>query len=751
MQPLAAGGGRLAEIGQPSRPAVTATSISLLWTRSSLSARILIGLGLGIVTGLFLGELAQPLELLSSAYIRLMQMTVVPYMAVALIVGLGQLTLDQARLLASRGLLLLVLFWGIAFVTLFLMPMSLPDLQAASFYSSALIEPKTPFDFVGLYIPANPFHALANNVVPAVVFFSATIGIALIGIENKAALMSGLQTFLEALTRVAKFIVNLTPLGVFAIAAVTAGTMTFEEFARLQAYFVIFVVAALLLAFWILPGLVAAVTPFRYKDVLRVSKDALLTAFLTQNLFIVVPILVECSNALLEQYRARTQDSDKLVDIIIPVTFNFPSVGKLLTLLFIPFTAWMAGSALEPFDYPRLFLVGLASYFAKAQTALPFLMDQFEIPQDLFQLYIPTSIVTGKFDTLVSAVNLMAFSLIGVAALSGSLVFKPARILHYLVVSALALSLGVVATGGLLRMTIDTDFKKGEELLHMRLAEQPLPMRVHRSDSGNPQASAQAGMSGIRQIKQRGRLRVGYVPSRYPFSFFNSADELVGFDVEIANQLARDLGVELEFVPITWGEMGNKLDARVIDLVPTVPYLPALLELVEYSDPVMTATAGFLVKDSRRHDFATLDALKKQRKLRAGIAANPEFVETQLRAWLPDVDLELVQLNSPGDFFASDSQALDALISTAEIGTAFTLLHPEYALVVPEPILWRLPLGFAVAKGNRELSEYLDGWVLGHQQRGSFQRAYNHWILGEGAKRKTPRWSVVRDILHWVD
>jgi ABC-type amino acid transport substrate-binding protein len=465
----------------------------------------------------------------------------------------------------------------------------------------------------------------------------------------------------------------------------------------------------------------------------------------------VVPILVERSRSLLEQYRARTPDSDKLVDIIIPVTFNFPSVGKLLTLLFIPFTAWMAGSALESYDYPKLFLVGLASYFAKAQTALPFLMDQFEIPQDLFQLYIPTSIVTGKFDTLVSAVNLLAFSLIGVAALSGSLVFNPTRILRYLVISVLALFLGVAATGSLLTLTIDTDLKKGEELLDMRLAEPPVAMRVHRSDPGTLRTSAQAGMPGIRHIKQRGRLRVGYVPSRYPYSFFNSAGELVGFDVEITNQLARDLGVELEFVPLTWGEMGNKLDARVIDLVPTVPYLPALLELVEYSDPVMTATAGFLVKDSRRHDFATLDALQAQRKLRAGIAADPEFVETQLRAWLPAVEFELVQLNSPDEFFAANKQDLDALITSAEIGTAFTLLHPEYALVVPEPTLWHLPLGFAAAKGNRELSKYLDGWVLGHQQRGTFQRAHKHWILGEGAKIKTPRWSVVRDILHWVD
>jgi Na+/H+-dicarboxylate symporter len=192
-----------------------------------------------------------------------MQMTVVPYMAVAIIVGLGQLTLSQAKLLAARGLVILLIFWAIAFVVLFLMPLSFPELHAASFFSKTLIEPKRTFDFVGLYIPSNPFHALANNVVPAVVFFSATLGIALIGVENKTHLMSSLQAFLDGLTRVAKFIVNLTPFGVFAIGAVMAGTMPIEQIARVPVYLITFIVAALLLTFWILPGLIAAVTPFR--------------------------------------------------------------------------------------------------------------------------------------------------------------------------------------------------------------------------------------------------------------------------------------------------------------------------------------------------------------------------------------------------------------------------------------------------------------------------------------------------------
>ena len=45
--------------------------------------------------------------------------------------------------------------------------------------------------------------------------------------------------------------------------------------------------------------------------------------------------------------------------------------------------------------------------------ALPFLLDVFRLPQDLFQLYIPTTIITGKFDSMVTAMNLLVFALLG--------------------------------------------------------------------------------------------------------------------------------------------------------------------------------------------------------------------------------------------------------------------------------------------------------------------------------------------------
>ncbi len=374
----------------------------------SLTTKILIGLGLGMLTGLFFGESAAALQIVADAYIRLMQMMVLPYLAVALMVGLGQLNMAQAGGLALRGGALLLLFWAIALLTVFLMSLTFPEWHTGSFFSSTLVEPQKSFNFVELYIPANPFHAMANSVVPAVVVFSAAIGVGLIGVDDKGSLIRGLETFLAALSRVTRFLVGLTPVGVFAISAVAAGTMTLAEFARLQAYFVPFILAAVLLSFWVLPALVSTLTRYRYLDILGVSKDALLTAFVTNNLFIVIPILIDQSDRLMKEYGLQTKDSGKLVEIIVPVTFNFPTAGKLLTLLFVPFAAWLSGSALEIGQYPQFFVMGIASYFAKAQNALPFLMAKLEIPQDLFQLYFPTAIINGKFDTLLAAMNLFS-------------------------------------------------------------------------------------------------------------------------------------------------------------------------------------------------------------------------------------------------------------------------------------------------------------------------------------------------------
>src|SRR5512147_2575685 len=125
--------------------------------------KILVGLVLGLATGLFLGDRAAPFHPLADGYIRLLQMTVLPYVTVSLIVGIGSLDPASARRLFLRVGALTLVLWGLALGAVFLMPLAFPSLESASFFSTALVETPPPVDFLALYIPSNPFHSLANS------------------------------------------------------------------------------------------------------------------------------------------------------------------------------------------------------------------------------------------------------------------------------------------------------------------------------------------------------------------------------------------------------------------------------------------------------------------------------------------------------------------------------------------------------------------------------------------------------------
>ena len=238
----------------------------------SLSLQILIALLAGIILGLFFGEAISPIAVIADGFILLLQMTVLPYITVSLVSGLGSLMPSQARIIFSRVGLLLLLLWAISLSLVFVMPFAFPVWKSASFFSTALIERRQAFDFLNLYIPANPFFALANNIVPAVVLFSVILGVALIGVENKQQLISFLDIIGKALSQVNRFIVRLTPIGIFAIGANLAGTMRLEELERVQVYLLSFSVMAVLSTLWILPALVSTLTPVGYREILKLTR-----------------------------------------------------------------------------------------------------------------------------------------------------------------------------------------------------------------------------------------------------------------------------------------------------------------------------------------------------------------------------------------------------------------------------------------------------------------------------------------------
>ena len=721
-----------------------------LWSRWSLSARILIGLGAGILAGIFFGEPAAVLQPVADIYIRLMQMTVLPYLITSLVIAFGQLSISEAKRLALRGGALLLIVWLLTSLVIFAFPLAFPEYVSASFFSQALVEPRQPFSFTDIYFTSNPFDSLSRNVVPAVVLFSSMMGIALIGLKDKELLLAPMRTWNAAIVRITHFVISLTPLGVFAIGAVTAGTISLDTLNRLEVYFMVFAAASLLLAFLILPLLVTAVTPFRYSEVSGIARDALLTAFVANSAFIVLPILIDRCKTLLERHGLLDDNAESATEVMIPIMFNFPNAGKLLTLLFIPFAAWLSGAPLPGGDYFQLFAAGIPSYFAKAQVALPFLIDLFGLPQDLFQLYIPTTIITGKFDSLVTAMNLIVFALLGAAAMGGFLVLQRRRLLRALLGIGGGLVVSVVAVRLLLGAMVDTSYHLDQTVHEMQNPGRLATTIVHR-ELPPTTAGITGGAARLERIRSRGSLRIGYDPRNLPMSFFNNRDELVGFDVALGEKLAAALGLRAEFVPISWPDLPQLLETGAIDVMPGVWYRPYWFTSLQLSEPYLIGTIGLAVRDNRRHEFADLEKVRQISGLKIGVPLDSTQIQTSMERYFGGTDAEFVVVEFWEPFFEGRHPDVDAFLMPAENAAGWTLLYPQYTVVVPQPDPVRVPSAFGVARDAEPLRSLVSEWVVFADNAGVIQEAYDYWVLGRGAENTEPRWSVIRNVLGWVD
>ena len=713
----------------------------------SFSNRILVGLSAGIAVGLFLGEHALALKWAADGFVKLLQMTVLPYVTVSIVGSLGRLRYEEARALGIKTGAVLVGLWLLALVFTFLIPLSFPHVLNASFFSTTLVEPRPPFNFIDLYIPSNPFHSLANNIVPAVVLFSVLLGVALIGVERKRVLLDVLGVAGDALARATRFVVRLTPYGLFAIAATAAGTLSLEQLGRLQVYLVTYVLVALLVSLWVLPGLVAALTPIRVRDIFALTRNALLTAFVAGDLFIVLPVLIEASKSLLEHVKPNDPQSAAMPDVIVPASFNFPHTGKLLSISFILFAGWFSDAEVRYTDYPQLALTGLVTFFGSLNVAVPFLLDTFRIPADTFQLFLASGVVNSRFGTLVAAMHTLTVALLGTCAMIGALSWNRQRIVRYAVVTA-ALTIAVIGgTRLLFASVLDQEYTKDKVLAGMHLLRDAAPGIVQRTETPVPPIPDGADVATT--IRTRGILRVGYLPDSLPYAFFNARGELVGFDVELAHQLAREMGVKLELVPVSRERFDEHMLDGYCDLVMSgFAVTTDRASRTMMSNSYLDETWAFIVPDESREQFATWADIRAARALKIAVPNLPYYID-KLKLLVPAATIEPV-----ADFVGvmkSKPADVDAIALPAERGSAWTLIYPAFSVIVPEPGIVKIPLSYPIARHDQAFAAFINTWIDLKKKDGTLDSLYQYWILGQSDTGPSKRWSVIRDVLHWVD
>ena len=113
-------------------------------------------------------------------------------------------------------------------------------------------------------------------------------------------------------------------------------------------------------------------------------------------------------------------------------------------------------------------------------------------------------------------------------------------------------------------------------------------------------------LNDLEKIKKRGYLIVGVKTDSAPFGFYNKKNELVGIDIDIAQEIANEIfknnsKTNVKFIPVTPQNRISKLNSKEVDiLVATMSINNKRKLILEFSQPYFVATQKILVRNTSK-------------------------------------------------------------------------------------------------------------------------------------------------------
>lgn len=226
-------------------------------------------------------------------------------------------------------------------------------------------------------------------------------------------------------------------------------------------------------------------------------------------------------------------------------------------------------------------------------------------------------------------------------------------------------------------------------------------------------------LSTVDKIKQSGKLVLGTSADYPPYEFhseIDGKDAIVGFDIEIAKAIAKDLGVELEIKDMDFDGLLLALNAGKVDLV-IAGMTPKPGRDVEFSKIYYKAVQGLLVHESNKDVYKTVDDLTGKR-----IGAQKGSIQEDL-AQEEIEDLQLKALNKIPDLVLEvKHKKIDAMIMEMPVAEAYAAINDDLHLMPVELIDEEGGSAVAAKKGEKELIDFVNKTLDNLEEDGSIEK-----------------------------
>ncbi len=711
----------------------------------SLTHKVLIGGLLGIAAGITFGDRTSVLEPVGRIYVLLVQVVVYPYIIASLLHGISRLKPMTARRFFRAGLPIYLGLWFVTFAVLFIAVVAFPSAAQLVFYPDT--EDVSSVDAIlALLIPSDPFQALSENHMAAVVVFCILFGIALQHVDEKAELLKILETIRDGSAQFWHWTARLVPYAIFALFAVSAGTMSMQSLPQLALYFSLLLLGCLVLALWIIPAALSAIAPISFRETMAGLKPAIAIAVATSVPAAAIPFVVEMTRKMLDRTQVKDEQRDDIVATNISIAYVIGSTGTLFVYLYIKFAGSYFGEDFSFTDEIVLPMLVLLSSAGSATAIVSFVGDWLKLPPAALQLYAETSTI-GRYPRSVLEIVAMGFLSVAIVLnYYGKLKVRLFKLGTTVAIPFVFFAAGVWGLSVVDRTYVD----QGLPSFHEFTLSPDVTRNINVSvESANDSPSNEAETAGTDpafvRVQRSGVLRVGVTDNTTPFTYRNDEDDIVGFDIAFAYELANALDVGLVLVPLsydTWQEdlLAGRFDIamsglyltekRLRDLAPSTPYLTSGAALFGLRETVATLLTRKAVEENDDLTF---------------YAFNEEALLAGLNQQLPNTQISPVTAYDDPPKLTETDVALWSVVPARALAQS----HDGFAASVPDHIGDDFIFVYYMSPDSPRMQIVVNNLLQLLIDTGWYDWQAARWFDGIPPPSHQRRWSIIDNVLRW--
>jgi polar amino acid transport system substrate-binding protein len=236
-----------------------------------------------------------------------------------------------------------------------------------------------------------------------------------------------------------------------------------------------------------------------------------------------------------------------------------------------------------------------------------------------------------------------------------------------------------------------------------------------------------AKKSTLNTILERGELRVGFEAAYMPFEMTDKKGNFVGFDIDMAKEMAKAMGVKFVPVNTAWDGIIPALLTNKFDIIMSGMTVTQERNLqINFADPYIVVGQTLLVNkklEGKVKSYKDLNDPKYTITSKLGTTG-----EKAVKQYMPKATYKSFEAESEAAMEVVNGKA-DAFVYDLPYCASFFAQQGAGALYFLEDPFTYEPLAWAIRKGDPDFMNWLNNFLRQVKNDGRYDRIYNKWIM----------------------